>query len=107
MCRTTHVDILNLCTLGEVLHHGSAIEYGVDFAIHLDFLGHVTIDDTQTVAKQFLIVIAEVVIQHSFQAAFGLFLVLGSHHTPDDRHILAVDEFLEDMDAQKARSSSK
>ena len=51
MCRTTHVDILNLGALGEVLHHSSAIEDGVNFAIHLDVLGYIAVDNTQTTAK--------------------------------------------------------
>ena len=107
MRRAAHVDIFNLSALGEVLHHGGAVEHGIHFAIHLDFLGHIAVDDAQTAAKQLVIVVAEVVIQHPFQSTFRLFLVLGSHHAPNDRHILAVDEFLEDMDAQEPRCSSK
>ena len=107
MRRTFYVDILNFSTLGEVFHHSGAVEDRVNLAIHLDILGHIAVDDAQTIAKQFFIVVAEVVIQHSFQAAFCFLLIFCSHHAPDGRHILTVDEFLKDMDTQETGGTRK
>ena len=105
MRRTANIDILNFSAFREVLHHSGTIEHGVHFSIHLDFLGHIAVDDTQTIAKQLIVVLTEVIIQHTFQAAFGLFLVLRPNHAPNDRHIVTVNELLEYMDAQEARGT--
>ena len=102
---TSNIDILNFSAFREVLHHGCAIEHGVHFSIYLDFLSHIAVDDAQTIAEQLVVVLTEVIIQHTFQTAFGLFLVLRPNHAPNDRHIVTVNEFLEYMDAQEARGT--
>ena len=50
---TTDVHILDIGTLGEVLHIGSAVEYSVDVAVHIDFLCHVAIHHKETGAEEF------------------------------------------------------
>ena len=104
MLRTSHIHVLNLCSFGEVLHHGSAIEDRVHLAVNVEVLRHVAIDDAQPIAEQLTVALAEVVIQQTLQPALSFLIVLASHQTPDDRHIVAVNQLLEDMDSEEARS---
>ena len=52
--RTADVHVLDVGSLGEVLHVGSTIENGVDMAVNIDFLCHVSIYHKEAGAEEFL-----------------------------------------------------
>ena len=97
----TDVHIFNLCTLGEVLYDGGAVEDGIDDGetVIRELLGHVAEDDMQALTEQLLIGFREVVEEQGAEAALCGLLRLATYQAVDVWSV-AVDELAQDVDAQ-------
>ena len=107
----SYVHIFNIGAAGEMLDHCSTVNHGGDAScLRYDVrerLGHISQYYTDTAAEQFLIVFCEIVVEQALQTVLCLFLRRSTHHAPNNRHIVAVYQFFENMYAQIARSPGK
>ena len=59
---STDVDVLDICTLREVLHISGTVENGIYPQTGVKFFGDVAKDDVQAMAKEFFERIGEVLV---------------------------------------------
>ena len=101
---TADVHVLNLRALREVLHDGGTVEDGIHLQVLIEVLRHIAKDDVQSLTKQFLEGVCEVVEQQGSQAAL-CFLLRFAAHQAIDVLCIAVYEVAQDVDAQIACST--
>ena len=87
-----------------MLHDGGTVEDGIHLQVLIEVLRHIAKDDVQSLTKQFLEGVCEVVEQQGSQATLCFLLRLAAHQTVDVLCI-AVDEVAQDVDAQIACST--
>ena len=82
-----------------MLHDGGTVEDGIHLEVLIEVLRHIAKDDVQSLTKQFLEGVCEVVEQQGSQAALCFLLRLAAHQAIDVLGI-RVNQFAQDVDTQ-------